>query len=127
MDAALFIAATLAGGAGAAARWLIDLAMTRRNRTRFPWGIWVVNVSGSFALGMVIGLFAPDPNLAPLVTIIGAGFLGGFTTFSTVAVATVTLAQARAWRIALVNIAGTFLACAAASAAGLACAALWVT
>ncbi len=59
----------------------------------FPWGILVVNVSGSFALGVITGLGAA---IAPeLSLVLGLGLLGGYTTFSTVSVETVLLAQRR--------------------------------
>ena len=121
MEIGTFIAASVAGGLGAVLRWLIDVAVSRRTRSRFPWGVWLVNVLGSFVLGLVAGWLAAAPaGLEPFATIVGAGLLGGFTTFSTVTVATVTLAQSGARRIALMNVAATFVVCVVASVAGVA-------
>ena len=121
MEIGTFIAASVAGGLGAVLRWLIDVAVSRRTRSRFPWGVWLVNVLGSFVLGLVAGWLAAAPaGLEPFATIVGAGLLGGFTTFSTVTVATVTLAQSGARRIALMNVAATVVVCVVASVAGVA-------
>jgi len=73
----LFLGAALAGGAGAVLRYLVDLGVARVAGRRFPWGILLVNLSGSFALGVVTTAL---PEAAFLV---GAGLLGGYTTFST--------------------------------------------
>lgn len=77
MTPVLFIGAALAGGMGAAVRYLADLAVTRLAGRRLPWGIVLVNITGSFVLGGAAGL-APEAYL-----LVGAGFLGGYTTFST--------------------------------------------
>ena len=79
MEIGTFIAASVAGGLGAVLRWLIDVAVSRRTRSRFPWGVWLVNVLGSFVLGLVAGWLAAAPaGLEPFATIVGAGLLGGF-------------------------------------------------
>ena len=98
----LFVA--LAGGLGAVARFVLDGVITARRRGAegFPTGIMVVNVSGSLLLGIVAELATaslPDP----LHQILGAGFLGGYTTFSTAAVDTVLLFRLRRSLPALVN------------------------
>ncbi|WP_309103004.1 CrcB family protein [Microbacterium sp.] len=77
MTPLLFLGAAVAGGVGAALRYLVDIGVTRIARGGFPWGILVVNVTGSFALGLVT---AALPDAAFLL---GAGLLGGYTTFST--------------------------------------------
>lgn len=77
MNPLLFLGAALAGGVGAVLRYLVDLGIARLAGRRFPWGILVVNLSGSFALGLVT---AALPGAAVLL---GAGLLGGYTTFST--------------------------------------------
>ncbi|KAB1862552.1 fluoride efflux transporter FluC [Microbacterium algeriense] len=77
MNPVLFLGAALAGGVGAVLRYLVDLGIARLAGRRFPWGIFLVNLSGSFALGLVT---AALPGAAVLL---GAGLLGGYTTFST--------------------------------------------
>ena len=53
MSPLLFLAAALAGGVGAVLRYLLDLGVARLVGRRFPWGILAVNLTGSFALGLV--------------------------------------------------------------------------
>lgn len=85
MTPLLFLATALAGGVGAALRHVIDVAVSRFAGRRFPWGILVVNVTGSFALGVVTAAL-PDP-----LFLLGAGLLGGYTTFSTAMIDTIAL------------------------------------
>lgn len=85
MSPLLFLGAALAGGVGAALRYLADLGVAKLAGRRFPWGIFAVNLSGSFALGFVT---AALPEQAFLL---GAGLLGGYTTFSTAMLDTVAL------------------------------------
>lgn len=86
----------VAGGAGAVLRFALDVAIMSRLAKRssgspFPWGIWAVNLSGSFAIGLLVGVV----GLAhPLSTVLGAGFLGGYTTFSAASYDTVQLLRA---------------------------------
>lgn len=105
------------GGIGAGARYLLDGAIIRGRKDAFPLGILVVNIVGSFLLGLLTGV----PQVSPAwLAIVGTGVLGGFTTFSTVAVETVLLAQRRRRDWAWVNLLGTFLVCLVAAAVGLA-------
>lgn len=77
MTPLLFVAAALAGGAGAVLRYALDLGVGRVAGRRFPWGILVVNLTGSFALGLV------TTAMPAQLFLVGAGLLGGYTTFST--------------------------------------------
>jgi CrcB protein len=90
---------------------------------RFPVGILVVNVSGSFALGVLTGLGTALSSEWAMV--LGLGLLGGYTTFSTVSVETVLLAQRRRWRDAAANLFGTLALAAVGAGAGIALGA-WV-
>ena len=111
------LVAALAGGAGAGLRYLVDRLLTPARGARFPWGILVVNVSGSFALGVITGLGA---SIAPeLSLVLGLGLLGGYTTFSTVSVETVLLAQRRRWRAGALNLFGTLALAALAAGLGI--------
>ncbi|MFE7845420.1 fluoride efflux transporter FluC [Microbacterium sp. NPDC057407] len=112
----LLLVVALAGGAGAGLRYALDRLVPSRGG--FPLGVLVVNVSGSFALGLLTGLGAV---VAPEVAaVVGVGLLGGYTTFSTVSVESVLLAERRRWRDAAANLVGTLLLAAAAAAAGVA-------
>jgi fluoride exporter len=80
-----------AGGAiGAVARYLVTLGLARWGP--LPWGTLVVNVVGSFVLGALLEAAARDPRI-PLEAkaLIGTGFCGGLTTFSTFSVETLRL------------------------------------
>ena len=84
----------LAGGAGATARFVVDAVIARHSRFRFPLGTMVVNVSGSLLLGFLTGLalYQHGAALAPdLKAVLGTGFCGGYTTFSTASVETFRL------------------------------------
>ncbi len=116
MNAIEWAALISGGGLGAGARYLVDGAIMRGRRGIFPVGILVVNVIGSFLLGLLTGI----PHLAPAwLAILGTGVLGGFTTFSSVAVETVLLAQRRRRDWARVSLVGTFILCLVAAAVGL--------
>lgn len=116
MNALEWGALIVGGGIGAGARYLLDGAIMRGRKDAFPLGILVVNIVGSFLLGLLAGV----PQVSPAwLAIIGTGVLGGFTTFSTVAVETVLLAQRRRRDWAWVNLLGTFLVCLVAAAVGL--------
>lgn len=108
----LTLCVALAAGVGAVCRYGLDRLLQRRP---FPWGIWVVNVSGSFLLGLLVGA-AGSRSFA----ILGSGFAGGFTTLSTWAWDTVDLAAEGERRRAVLNVVASFAAGLAAAALGLA-------
>jgi CrcB protein len=81
----------LAGACGAVARFLVDGAVTSRRTTTFPWATFGINVTGSFVLGLLAGAFADPGSWWRLV--VGVGFCGGYTTFSTASMETVRLVQ----------------------------------
>jgi CrcB protein len=101
----------VAGGFGAVARFVLDGVISRRRRPgpTFPVGTMVINISGSLLLGLVAG--ATTHLLFPerWHQIIGTGFLGGYTTFSTAAVETVRLWRAGQRWSALLNGPGMLL------------------
>ena len=124
MSALGWVAFVIAGAVGAPARYLVDGAVGDRSAGVFPWGTFVVNVTGSLVLGFVTGLamyhaFPTEPKV-----VLGAGFCGAYTTFSTFTFETVRLVEAGAVNEALRNALGTLVTCAVAAAAGLAIAAL---
>jgi CrcB protein len=109
-----FAVAVVAGAFGALARYIIDGAVQDRVEGVFPWGTFVINVSGSLVLGLLVGLRLyhglPD---AP-VAVLGVGFCGAFTTFSTFTYETIRLVEDGARVDALMNVlanaAGSLLA-----------------
>jgi CrcB protein len=124
MSPLAWTAFVVAGAVGTPARYLLEGAITERVDSRFPWGTFVVNVTGSLVLGLLTGLglthgFPKIPRVA-----LGAGFCGAYTTFSTFTYESVRLLEEGAVGESLRNSAGTLLAGLAAAAAGLAVAAL---
>jgi CrcB protein len=114
----------LAGGLGAGTRFVVDGLVRSRLRTALPVGTIVINVTGSFLLGLVAGAVIVRAAPVELQAIAGTGFLGGYTTFSTASFETVRLIQSRRTGLALLNGIGTAVAAVAAAAAGLALASL---
>jgi CrcB protein len=95
----------LAGFVGAVSRYTIEGWVSDRTRGAFPWGTFVVNVSGCFILGLLFTLlterFLPHPTLRSALTI---GFVGAYTTFSTFAFETMRLGEDGAVLLAATNI-----------------------
>ncbi|WP_136518356.1 MULTISPECIES: fluoride efflux transporter CrcB [Cellulomonas] len=110
----------LAGGLGAAARFVVDGLVRARTGDAFPWGTVLVNVTGSLLLGLLVGAHAAGVLGPDALLVAGTGFCGGFTTFSTAAVDTVRLAQDGRLRVAAAHAAGMLVVCVAAAAVGVA-------
>ena len=108
----------LAGGIGAAVRFMVDGFMRQRFKTALPWGTILINVSGSLALGFLAGLLMRGQAAEPLFLIVGTGFLGGYTTFSTASLETIRLIQSGRTGLALINGLGSMAASVLAAAAG---------
>ena len=119
MNPWVVFAAAVAGGVGAGLRYLVDVAVVGGRPSRFPLGILVVNVTGSFALGVLTGLGTSIVG-TEAAWIVGVGLLGGYTTFSTVSVESVLLMQSDEARRGWLNVVGTLLLAVAAAAAGMA-------
>jgi len=107
------------GALGAAARYLVDLAATRRFGTGLPWGTLLVNVTGSAALGLLVGLSGGNAS-SRLVALLGTGFCGAFTTASAVAWETLALAEHGPLRRAAAYLAVSLALGVALAGAGLA-------
>ncbi len=91
-----------AGGAlGSTARYLAMIAAGQWLGTGFPWGTLIVNIVGSFVMGMLAELGAlmwqPSQDLKVFLTV---GILGGFTTFSTFSLDVVLLVERHDWLVA---------------------------
>lgn len=118
MTPLVFVALAVAGGLGAAARFVVDGLIRSRLRTVFPWATFTINATGSLALGALTALAAVSLLPAGASFIAGAGFLGGYTTFSTASYETVRLLGERRYAASLGNAFGTLLVCVAAAALG---------
>ena len=109
-----------AGGLGAVARFVLDGVITprRQNGSPLPVGTMVINVSGSLLLGLVPGASTHLCLPERWHQILGTGFLGGYTTFSTAAVETVRLLRAGGRWSALLNGPGMLLVSVGVAAFG---------
>lgn len=76
----------LGGGLGSACRYLTILCVARLlPRSAFPWGVFAANILGSFILGLLFSLPLMRERSPGAWLFLGTGFLGGYTTFSTLA------------------------------------------
>jgi CrcB protein len=110
----------LGGFAGAIARYLVDGTVAERVSGAFPWGTLVVNVSGSFVLGLLFALtvdraILPAEVRGPVLI----GFIGAYTTFSTYMLESWQLIGTGALGLALANIVGSAVLGLVAIVAGL--------
>ncbi len=113
------LAVLAAGALGASARYLVERG-GRRAGHRFPWGTFVVNLTGSFAAGVVTGAALAQGFSGEARTIVGTGFLGAYTTFSTYTYEVVRRAEDGAAWTAVVYALGSIAVGVALAAAGLA-------
>jgi CrcB protein len=109
--------------AGAACRYMVDLAVQRRTGNRWPLGTLVVNATGALALGLLVGIGLRHGLDTQVHTVAGTGFLGAYTTFSTFALDAVVLAD-EGTTLALAMVAVSTTLGLAAAGAGLALATL---
>ncbi len=87
---------SLGGFLGTGARYALNGAVSRRFGETFPWGTLLVNVSGSFAIGVLYVVTGPDSPVLVSATwrqFLIAGILGGYTTFSSFSLQTLSLAR----------------------------------
>ncbi len=109
----------VAGSIGALLRYEVELAVRRHTVSDFPRGTLIINVSGSFALGVLVGLAAHHGIPTTVVVIAGTGLLGAYTTFSTFSFDTVSQAGRGQWRAAAVNMGASLVLGLGAAAFGL--------
>jgi CrcB protein len=103
-----YLAISVGAVLGANARYLVGGWLSDRFGSGFPVGTLVINVTGSFVIGLFVTLIGERFVVAdwwrPLVAI---GFLGSYTTFSTFSLETLALAQAGSWWLAALNVTGS--------------------
>ncbi|UVE96993.1 fluoride efflux transporter CrcB [Dietzia sp. B32] len=129
-DAVLAGWLALGGGGGAALRYVLDVAVSSRWRRTFPLATFLINVSGSLALGLLVGWYyagSAGPGWSLAVPVIGTGLLGGYTTFSTASYDTLRLGREGRVGMALAYAVGTMVVTIIAAALGLWLGARWAT
>lgn len=109
------------GVAGALLRFAVDswFAHHQGSRPHWPWATFAVNVTGSFIIGLAVGLTGHMELGADWHAAIATGLAGGLTTFSSWTTATVRLVSETRYRAAALNVASNLLAGLAAAACGL--------
>ncbi len=108
----------LGGAIGSALRYGVNVSAARAFGTGLPWGTLIVNIVGSFAMGLLVVLLAEKGGmkLAPLLM---TGILGGFTTFSAFSLDTMTLWERGQTGLALAYVAASVILSLAAIALAL--------
>lgn len=109
----------LTGALGATVRFVLDGEIRRRLPSTFPFATAFINISGSFLLGVVAGLVLFHQLPDTLRLLVGVGFCGGYTTFSTANAETVRLAQQGRVLLAVANALGPLVLSLLACGAGL--------
>ena len=120
-----WVALVTAGALGAPARYLLDGAVQDRTHGAYPWGTFVVNITGSLLFGFITGLALHHAFPRTPRVVLATGFCGAYTTFSTFAFETVRLIEEGALNEAIRNALGTILAGTVAAALGFALSAAW--
>ena len=117
----LYLIVFLGAGAGGALRHAVNVASARLFGLSFPYGTLIVNVAGSFAMGLLAGYFAYRPGIPQhLRLFLTTGILGGFTTFSTFSLDAAVLVERHAFGLAAGYLVGSVTAGLAALFFGLA-------
>ena len=94
----------LGGGIGSISRYLISIALPNSN---FPWGTFVVNITGAFLIGFFFSVL--DRSNETLRLLLITGICGGFTTFSAFSLENLQLIQHQQWILALSYIFGSLI------------------
>jgi CrcB protein len=101
----------VAGAAGALARYGLEGLVSRRLPGAFPWGTFVVNITGAFVAGLLFTVLTERFAVAPWVrTTLLVGFLGAYTTFSTLSLETFRLIEDGALVLGALNAVGSLAA-----------------
>jgi CrcB protein len=116
-----FILAVAAGGAlGSVARYLVGVGSTRLFGAGFPWGTLLINIAGSFLIGVFVELFALKWDLPQTARVfLTVGICGGFTTFSTFSLDSWVLMERGDFGLAAAYIVGSVVLSIAALFGGL--------
>jgi len=98
----------LAGALGALTRYLLGRYIAERAGAQFPLGTLLINVTGAFVIGLIFSLTTHKLLSPALQAILATGFLGGYTTFSTMNWEGVQLARGGSTRMSMLYFGGSF-------------------
>jgi CrcB protein len=124
-----FLLVGVGGFIGANARFVVARLVGALFETRFPLGTFIINISGSFLLGVLGTVVAQKafPDSEAMRLALGVGFLGAFTTFSTFEFETHALIDDGSWLLAAMNMFASLLIGLLAVRAGIVVAKTWLT
>jgi CrcB protein len=114
------MATGLAGALGALSRYLLGRFISARAATALPLGTLVINLSGAFAIGLLFALAQEHVISTMVQSVLATGFLGGYTTFSTMSWEGVELLRDGSGWLGLLYLVGSLLLGLLAAAGGLA-------
>ena len=118
VEAAALAVVALGGVVGSLGRYAVGLFLPHA-AGEFPWATWLVNVSGAFAMGLLVAFLVDRPGTHRLARpFLGVGILGGWTTFSALAVDTVELGATGQVSVTVAYVTTTFLVGTLAIGAG---------
>jgi CrcB protein len=116
-----YVLVFVGGGLGASLRHAVNMISARGLGTSFPWGTFIINISGSLAMGLIAGYLAFKGGAAqPWRLFLMTGILGGYTTFSAFSLDTALLYERGEIGLALLYVLGSVLLSIAGLFAGLA-------
>ena len=120
MSPMILLAVGVGGGIGALIRYFVAGAIQSAAWPGYPWGIFVVNITGGFVMGLIVELSALKISLTPeMRAFLTTGILGGYTTFSTFSLDSVLLIERGQYGTAAIYVVGSTLLSILALFAGL--------
>ena len=115
----LFLLICLGGAAGTGVRYLLGVWFATRFGAGFPWSTMLVNLGGSFLLGLIVEAALRKRLSDDLRLILGTGVMGGLTTYSTFNTESLKMMQGAEWGKASAYFAGTIAGCLLAGVLGM--------
>lgn len=112
-------------GLGGVARYLVGTAIAEHTTSAFPLNTFLINISGSFLLGLLMGFLLHGQAPPIWRYLLGVGVLGGYTTFSTLAWESANLLRERSYSYVLLNLLGSVFLGLLAAVVGLALSRVW--
>jgi CrcB protein len=114
MPLQMYLAIAVGGALGSVARYFLSGVVANTFGQTFPWGTLIVNVSGSFVIGLFGAVTGPDGRIlvsGVMRQFVMVGICGGYTTFSSFSLQTLSLANDGEWLYAGGNIVGSVVLC----------------